>query len=90
VLRVSSWRRERLGREQGRLPQERLRATGIVTHSFIRSPVARIEGLAGSSGDELVDALPRQLHDEFAFGEHREELAVDLQPRGAELPSLAG
>jgi hypothetical protein len=53
------------------------------------APVTRVEPLSRSRSDELIDALSRELHDELAFGEHREDLAVDLQPRGSEPPSFA-
>jgi len=57
--------------------------------NFHDTPVPGFERSCNSSRDELIDAFPRELYDELALREHREDLAVDFECRGAELPSFA-
>src|SRR4029450_6558987 len=50
-------------------------------HPLLHQPsVARVERVTQARGRQILDAIPRKLHDELSPHEHGEDLAGDPEP----------
>src|SRR5437773_3216449 len=67
-------------------PRPRAARVGRNGNPFLHDPAAAgIERRSFSRGDELVDAVPRELHDKVSARNHREDPPVHFQGPPAEL-----